>query len=120
MRIEKEDFDRRIDNVSVQLDGKLWFVEADVTVTLCKTVYDGDWVTPDDWDIEVESIWVENMWLYEVDDTVVYLPGHRIVTDGKKQDGYDHINPGKIIDDLLENDDRLCTWVQERGLEIMP
>lgn len=118
MMIEKEDFDRRIDNVSIQLDGRLWFVEADVTVTLAKTVHDGDWFTPDDWDIEVESVWVENMWLIDPEDDP--LSPRAVVIDGKRCPQFDHINPGKIIDDLLENDGDLCTWVQERGLEIMP
>lgn len=116
MRTEYQHFMRTIDNVSVMVDGRELFVEADVEFTLCKTVYDGDWVTPDDWDIEIDSYHIKTLRLIDPDDETCMC----IVDDWKRQDGHDGINPGKIIDDLIENDDGINDWLHERAPEIMP
>lgn len=115
MRTEKQDFTRYIDNTAIDLDGREFFIEVEIEFTLCKTVYDGDWVTPDDWDIEIESYFINTLRLIDTDSETCMC----IVTDGKKQDGYDHINPGKIVDDLIANDDGINGWLQDRATEIM-
>lgn len=116
MSTEYQHFMRRIDNVAIDLGGRELFVETDVEFTLSKTVFTGDWWTPDDWEIDVHRFDIKNLWLIDPDRETCMA----VVLEWEKQAGYDDIDPDKVIDDLLQHDDNLLAWVQERGLEIMP
>lgn len=112
-------FRKRMDNASVELDGRLWFVRYDITVPVEKIIPPGgDW-----WDdYEVDLIDKE----IEIDDLMLYDPedpdgATRVLVQAGVQHAYcSQHNPKKLIADMLYNDDELTTWLHERAAEMTP
>lgn len=113
-----EEFQRHIDNVAVHINGKEWFVRADMWLTLRKTVYSGDWITPDDYEVEIEDTKVMQLTLLDPD--TPDLKERYIVVNCVKRHGNDDINLDDLISDMLCNDDSIIGWMHDRAREMYP
>lgn len=114
-----ETFRKRVDNASVEIDGRLWFVRYDIKVPVVKMIDPGgDW-----WDdYEVDLIDSE----IEIDDLMLYDPEDPdgatrvLVMGGIWLERYGQHDPKKLIADMLYHDDDLTTWLHERAAEMTP
>jgi len=113
-----EEFPHHIDNVAVHINGKEWFVRADMWVTLRKTVYSGDWISPSDYEVEIKDTGLMQLTL--IDPDTPDLKERYIVVNGVKRPGNDDIDLDLLLDDMLCNDDSLCGWMHDRALEMYP
>ena len=114
-----ETFRKRMDNASVELQGRLWFVRYDITVPVVKDIdHGGDW-----WDdYEVDLIESE----IEIDELVLYDPEDPdgatrvLVSQGLDRPYAAQHDPKAVLADMLKNDDDLLTWLHSCAAEMTP